>query len=191
MATQSVAGNDSSTPASVNVRCCASRLPFGLALHRQGERHRSDSQEDHAQWSADTGQNNDGGQGIEDCARRNLKADEAGNHPFLAARQLRLGWVRIRYDHVARFSATQCISSRLRREYSVRHHGDSLRCVAGQVCRYQNLGGDSPTHVADRPSARDRRASPDGGQSLDRSGPKRSAPPPARRIYCTMRLTRR
>jgi hypothetical protein len=80
---------------------------------------------------------------------------------------------------------------RLRREYSVRRHGDSLRCVAGQVCRYQNLGGDSPTHVADRPSARDRRASPDGGQSLDRPGPKRSAPPPARRIYCTMRLTRR
>jgi len=67
------------------------RLPRRLALHRRGEGHRSDSQEDDAQWCADTCQDNDGGHGIEEEARRNLQADEAGNHPFLSTRQLHFG----------------------------------------------------------------------------------------------------
>jgi hypothetical protein len=89
----------------INVRFCA-RLPCDLALHCQGIRHGPDSQKDDAQWCTDPGQNNDGGQGIEDRAGRDLQADEAGNQQFLATRQLRLGWVWIRYDHVARFRPT-------------------------------------------------------------------------------------
>ena len=48
-------------------------------------------QEDHAQWCADTCQDNDGGHGIEEEARRNLQADEAGNHPFCLPVNFTLG----------------------------------------------------------------------------------------------------